>query len=213
MDASQKTLELDGQTRAFDIAKTFGAITEEIRTGLPGHRVLTDIVVDNKAVDLLEELDLNDKTFGNIGRVVLRTRQVDEVFRDSLNSAPLICRVLQVDCEDLENFINVEKYKDATDRLQDMSSLLEWLIQLVVGAQSLGTQRVEDMTFSRGRVMDSCTRMQYQIVQLHFNLGSGNWPEFKKVLTGDFKAELNTWEVMFSELSTNWNPRPSTRAS
>lgn len=213
MEASQKTLEIDGQVKAFDPTKTFGAITEEIRTGLPTHRVLTDIVVDNKSIDLLEELDLNEKNFGLLGQVVLKTRQVDEVFRDSLNSAPLICRVLQVDCEDLENFIAVEKFKDATDRLQDMSSLLEWLIQLVVGAQSLGTQRVEDMTFSRGRVMDSCTRMQYQIVQLHFNLGSGNWDEFKKVLTGDFKAELKTWEIMFSEIATNWNPRPSTRES
>jgi hypothetical protein len=213
MEANQKSLEIDGELRTFDAEKTFGVIAEEIRTSLPNNRVLTDIVLDNRPIDLVEELEINEKALKTLGQIVLRSRQVDELFRESLTSAPRICEALQNDCAELEKFIDEEKFTEATDRLTDMSSLLEWLIQLVVGAQSLGTERIEDMHFSKGRVMDSCTRMQFQLVQLHFQLGNGNWTEFKKILSGDFRTELKTWEILFSELAVNWNPKLNSRAS
>lgn len=213
MEANQKTLEIDGVVTAFDSEKTFGAITEEVRTILPQNRVLTEIIVDNKAIDLLEEQELNEKHFKALGQVVLKSRQVDELFRESLSVAPRICEALQADCDELEKLLTADMQQQATERLAEMSSLLEWLIQLIVGAQSLGTERIDTMTFSEGRVMDTCTRMQFQLVQLHFNLGAGNWAEFKKILSGDFKKELKTWEVLFNELTTRWTPRTSARES
>ncbi|MDB5037895.1 MAG: hypothetical protein JWQ35_1423 [Bacteriovoracaceae bacterium] len=213
MEATQKQLQLDGEIKIFDPSKTFGVIAEEVRVGLPSDRVLTEIIIDNRPVDLVEEEELNKKEFSILGDVVLKTRQVDELFRESLTVAPRICEALQMDCDELENFLNTDKFQEAANRLTEMSALLEWLIQLVVGAQSLGDKRVEDMTFSQGKVMDSCTRMQFQLVQLHSNLADSKWDAFRKILKGDFKSELKIWETMFSDLSTNWTPRTSVRDS
>lgn len=208
-----KTLEMDGQIKAFDPEKPFGSITEELRTTLPNSRVLAEIIVDNRPIDLSEEEELNQKAFKNLGQVVIRSRRVDELFRESLQVSPRICEALQMDCDDMEQFIEKQEYTQAQERLAEMSSLLEWLIQLVVGAQSLGEKRIEELSFEGGRVMDSMNRMQFQLAQLHFHLGAGNWTEFRKMMTGDFKRELKTWESIFTSLAQTWTPNVTARES
>ncbi len=211
METTLKNLELDGVMKSFDPEKTFGDITEEIRTTLPEHRVLAEIIVDNKPLDIVEEEELNQTAFKALGQVIIRSRKVDELFRESLQSGPTICEALQMDCDDMEGFLEKQDYAQAQERLAEMSSLLEWLIQLVVGAQSLGDQKVEDMTFEGGKVMDSMTRMQFQLVQLHFHLGAGNWTEFRRTLSGDFKHEIGVWQKLFKNLATTWTPKSTVR--
>jgi hypothetical protein len=213
MDSSMKTLELDGESKIFDGSKTFATVSEEIRMALPPERVLAEIYVDDKPIDLAEEEMLNEKILNDLGRVVVKSRRIDELFKESLQSAPHICQVLQQDCIDVEGFLSKNDFESTHERVIEMTALLEWLIQLVIGTQSLGTTNVDAATFEKQKVSESITRMQYQLVQLHFYLGSQNWEEFKKILTGSFRSELSVWEAFFSEASMTWIPQPSTLES
>ena len=213
MDAQMKSIEIDGELKEFDGTMTFGTISEEIRKTLTSDRVLAEIYVDDKSVDLAEEEQLNGRFFKDLGRVVLRTRKVDELFKESLQSAPGICHVLVQDCEDVEAFMADSKFDEAHERVIEMTALLEWLIQLVIGSQSLGDTERNKSQFTKPQLVESITRMQYQLVQLHFYLGSQNWDEFRKTLKGPFKTELENWRTLFDDLSAQWSPRASVRES
>lgn len=209
MEAVTKSLEIDGQPRQFDPEKTFGMVKEEIRQMLPTDRVVTEIFINSRPIDLVEEDELHEKVLKEMGDVSFKTRDVNELFRESLQMAPQICSALKLDCDDVEAFLNKQELDNVGERVTEMTALLEWLIQLIMGVQQLGATKLEDMTFSQGKVMDTLTRMQFQLVQLHFNLGAQNWPEFLKILQNDFKGELSVWETLFSELSRDWGPQAS----
>jgi hypothetical protein len=206
MDASLKALELDGQIQHFDPNMKFGEISTEIKAKLGARRVLTEIIVDNKAITFTDEESLNDKSFRDLGQVVFKTRKIEELFRESLILAPKICEALRLDCEDVEGFLSKNDSQSAHERVAEMTSLLEWLLQLISGLQSLGDAKLEDLKFSQGKVMDSVNRMQHLLASLHLHLAGEKWDEFRAVLKGDFFNEVGLWQILFEDVSKSWNP-------
>ncbi len=213
MESTLKSIEIDGELKEFDSNLTFGLISDQIRGSLSADRVLAEIFVDDRSIDISEEEQLNSQFVKDLGRVVLRTRNVDDLFRESLQSAPSICQVLVQDCDDVQTFMNNSQFEEAHERVIEMTALLEWLIQLMMGAQSLGDVEANREKWSKTDLMESITRMQYQLVQIHFYLGSQNWDEFRKALDGTFKSELTVWKSIFDVLAKQWSPRGVARES
>lgn len=213
MNEVQKGLEIDGVMQEFDSNKTFGAISEEIKKQLGPNRVLTEITIDSRPVDLGEEERLRHIFLKNLGSVSIKTRDVHELFRESLELAPRICEALELDCGDVETFFENKEYQMAQDRVGEMTSLLEWLLQLISGVHSLGTDDIETLEFSGGKVIESVNRMQTLLTRLHIHMASQQWEEFRVVLKGDFLAEVKTWRNLFEDVVKTWNPRTSARES
>ncbi len=209
METKMKALELDGEAQEFDSFRTFGAISEEIRTRVAPTRVLTEIYVDDRSIDLEEEEILNRKLFRDLGRVIIRTRNVGDLFRESLQLAPKICQALKLDCEDIENFFAKGDGVSAQERISEMASLMEWLLKLISGVESYGTEKLEKMTFSGGAVISTVAQMQRHLTQLYTHMTRQNWDSFRGILQNEFKREVLTWEALFSELASTWTPRPS----
>ncbi|MBN8555936.1 MAG: hypothetical protein J0L93_10865 [Deltaproteobacteria bacterium] len=209
MDASLKSLELDGQVQHFSPEMKFGEISEEIKTKLGATRVLTEIRLDGKSVDLEEEEVLNTKSFKDLGNIVFKTRRIDELFRESLLLAPKICEALRMDCGDVDGFLAKGEVREAHQRVSEMTSLMEWLLQLIAGMQSLGNDKLEDIQFTQGKVMDSVNRMQTLLASLHVHLAGEKWNEFRAVLQGDFFNEVGVWQILFEDVSKTWNPKSS----
>jgi hypothetical protein len=210
---TKKILELDGLPQEFDCDKTFGAISSEVKTLLAPSRVMTDIFVDGKAVDIYQEETLNRETFKNLGTVVLKSRDVNELFRESLSLAPRICEAMELDCTDIVNFIDAGNMQQAQERIGELTSLLEWLLQLIGGVQSLGKQKLEEMNFSGGKVIDTVNKMQFLLAKLHLHMSAQQWKDFQIVLQGDFAKEIKVWSNLFNEFSKIWSPRSSSRES
>lgn len=211
MDASMKQIEIDGKAVGFDPEKSFGAISQEIKMTLAPDRVVTEIFVNDKAVDLVEEEELNARVFKEIGDIKVRSREVHELFRESLQMAPRICEALTLDCSDVHNFISDNNLQSAKERVSEMTSLLEWLLQLISGVESLGNTKLEELTFSRGRVMDSVNRMQFLLAKLHLSLSGEKWEDFRTTMSGEFKTEVENWGALFTELANTWKPRSPTK--
>ncbi|HYE74025.1 MAG TPA: hypothetical protein VEF04_11875, partial [Blastocatellia bacterium] len=196
-----KTLELDGSTQNFDAEKTFGVISEEVKRLLAPQRVLTEIVVDGRSIDLDEEEVLNQQLFKNVGTVVLKSRDVKELFGESLVLAPRICEALRLDCTDVDGMFERGEHAEAQDRIGEMTSLLEWLLQVLSGFQALTSDKIEEREYSKGKVIESFNRMQLLLTRLHLHLGSQNWTEFRAILRGEFQVEVQNWETLFNELA------------
>lgn len=213
MDGQTKQIEVDGQTMAMDAAKTFGMISQEIRNQLAPDRVVTEIFVDGRAIDIVEEEDIKLKVLNELGRVSLKSRQVHDLFRESLQMAPKICEALMMDCGDVQTFINDKQIQAASDRVGEMTSLLEWLLHLISGMETLGSEAIETMTFSHGRVMDAVNRMQFLLAKLHLDLANEKWEEFRSTLSGDFLNEVTVWKALFTDIAGSWKPKAEVRAN
>jgi hypothetical protein len=211
MEGQRREVEVDGQTMAVDATKTFGAISQEIRNQLAPDRVVTEIFLDGRAIDIVEEEDMNAKAVRDLGQLMVKSRQVNELFRESLQMAPRICEALALDCGDIQGFIQNQKIQDAKDRVGEMTSLLEWLLQLISGMETLGSETIETLTFSHGRVMDAVNRMQFLLAKLHLDLSSEKWSDFSATISGDFLKEVSIWKTLFTDISTTWQPRTDSR--
>jgi len=202
-----KEIKLDGENRFFDAQKTFGAIAEELKNVIAPKRVITEIFLDGQAVGLIEEEDLNKMKISELGEVELKTRNVSELFRESLKLAPQVCQAMRMDVEDIEGLFSEGQLQVAQERVGELTSLLEWLLQLVSGLQTLGVTKLEDMQFSKGPVMNVVTGMQEILVQMHEDLAAQRWEKFRTQLSGGFTTEIEVWETMFNDVSVSWVPQ------
>ncbi len=211
--AALKTLVLDGSQVSVDPAKTFSVISQELKRGLGPQRVLTEIVIDGRAIDLAEEEAMASKPLAELGDVVFKTRDVVELFKESLQLAPRICEALLMDCDDVENFFKANDMRQAQERIGELTSLLEWLLQLISGMQSIGGRKLEEMHYGEVSVVESVNKMQYLLGKLHLQLAGKQWDSFRECLGGEFKVEVAVWKRLFEDASQNWQPAPSDRAS
>lgn len=209
METTTKSFQLDGLDQTADGKKTFGEISDEIRANLAPHRVVTEIRIDGRPIDIAEEEQLTSKALGEIGSLELRSRNVGELFMESLALAPKICEAIHLDCDDIQTFLANSQSAEANERISEMAALVEWLLQLVLGLESFGSRKLKDLEFSEGRVVDSVARMQSHLARLYAYMAQSKWEEFKTVLAGDFRSEVAIWRKLFSELISSWTPRSS----
>lgn len=210
---TMKALTLDNQAMEVDGEKTFAIVSQEVKRGLGPQRVLTEIIIDNRPIDLAEEEELAHRTMKDLGEVTFKTRDVVELFKESLQLAPKICEALLMDCDDVEGFFAANDMKQAQERIGELTSLLEWLLQLISGMQSIGGQKLEEMRFGDVAVMESVNKMQFLLGKLHMQLAGKQWDLFRETLKGEFKSEITVWKVIFSDAAESWSPQPSGRAS
>ena len=206
-------LNIDGSEREFDGSRTFGEISEELKTEMSPERVITEISVNGAPLDLNEETSIYHKPLSDLGNVDLKSRDVGDLFKDSLVMAPQICEALQLDCDDIQAFFAEEKVQEAHERIGEMTSLIEWLLQLISGVQMYGSEELKEMQFSHGTVLESVHRMEYLLAKLHKHLASSEFKDFSEILRGEFKHELGVWKTLFEEVSIDWTPRSLKRDS
>lgn len=208
-----KVLMVDGSPLMVDAQKTFGVASQEVKRGLGPQRVLTEIIIDDRPIDLLEEESLQGKSISDLGNVAFKTRDVVELFRESLQLAPKICEALLMDCDDVETFFVANDMKQAQERVGELTSLLEWLLQLISGMQSIGGEKLEEMHYGDVSVIESVNKMQYLLGRLHLQMAGKQWNDFRATLKTEFRPEIVSWKSLFDGAAKNWNPRPSDRAS
>jgi len=208
-----KNLTVDGNSVEVESGKTFAMISQEIKRGLGPQRVLTEIIIDNRPIDLNEEESLSTKSISELGDVIFKTRDVVELFRESLQLAPKICEALLLDCDDVEGFFKANEMRQAQERIGELTSLLEWLLQLISGMQQIGGQSLEEMKFGDVSVSESVGRMQFLLGKLHLQLAGQQWDLFRETLGGDFRTEVTVWKTLFEVACESWNPQASARVS
>jgi hypothetical protein len=174
---------------------------------------LTEIYVNDRPIDLVEEAEIQAKTLRELGILSFKTRDVVELFKESLQLAPRICDALMMDCEDVEGFFANQQMQEAQERIGELTSLLEWLLQLISGMQSLGGEKIESMSYGDVKVVDSVQRMQVLLGGMHGDLAAQNYDKFRVALRGDFKSEISTWKNIFNDASEKWQPQVSGRES
>lgn len=210
---STKALIVDNNSMEVDARKTFAVVSQEVKRGLGPKRVLTEIMIDDRSIDLVEEESLADRPMSELGNVAFKTRDVVELFRESLQLAPKICEALILDCDDVEQFFQTNEMRLAQERIGELTSLLEWLLQLISGMQSIGGQKLEEMHFGNVNVSESVNKMQFLLGKLHLQLAGKQWDLFRGTLKDEFKPEIISWKALFSDAAQSWNPHPSTRDS
>ncbi len=209
MEAStnKKALELDGASREFESHLPFSAVSNELKNLLAPARVVTEIYVNDKPVSIQEEETLSTVPFKDLGKVVIKSREVNELYRESLNLAPQICEALKLDVQDVIRFFQTGDIQTAQERVSEMTALLEWLLQLISGFQAIAQFNLQEMKFSKGLVMESVDRMQALLTDLHVNLSEQKWEPFQTQLQGPFIQEVEVWKILFEEVSTKkWGP-------
>lgn len=208
-----KTLTVDSAPLSVDSHKTFSMISQEVKKALGPQRVLTEIFVDGRSIDLAEEESLGGRPVAELGDLIFKTRDVVELFRESLQLAPRICDALLMDCDDIETFFQGGEMRQAQERISELTSLLEWLLQLISGMQSIGGQKLDEMQYGDRNVSESVGKMQYLLSKLHLQLSGKEWDGFRLTLKEEFRAEVTAWKKLFEDAAANWKPQASTRAS
>ncbi len=207
METPLKSVMVDGQEMHFESAMTFGSVSESLRVKVAPKRVLTEILVDGKPVDLAEEEVLRAKSLQDIGSVALKTRDVVELFQESLELAPRICDALSMDCADIESFFQAGDMRTAQERVSEMTALLEWLLQLVAGMQNLGGLKLSEMNYGGSPVSESMNHMEGLLAKMHVQMTAKDWVAFRATLQGEFAAGVSQWRRLFSDAAAHWKPR------
>jgi len=207
MQGQVRSIVVDGQEMQFEEALTFGTVSESLRLKVAPARVLTEILVDGRPVDLVEEEALRGKALAEIGKITLITRNVVELFRESLELAPRICDALSFDCEDVEKFFEAGDMRAAQERVGEMTALLEWLLQLVSGMQNLGGLKLEEMHFGGCAVSESVAKMEELLTKLHVQMTAKDWAAFRVTLHQEFKPQVARWKQLFVDAAVQWKPR------
>jgi len=212
-DATKIEIVLDGENLAFDASASFGAVAEQIKSSLAPHRVVTEIFVDGRSVNMEEEEMMILQSMKDLGQLTFKSREVGLLLKDSLQLAPQICEALLMDCDDIGGMIEKSEFLKANDRIAELSSLVDWLLQMVASIHSYGDDTSRMFEYEGQSLTDTVKRMESSLTKLHTQLQNKDYMAFKSVLQGEFRVELGAWQKMFTEVAKNWTPRILVRAS
>lgn len=209
MDGQKIEIELDGKPMGFDSNLSFGEISDQLKASIGPSRVLTEIYVDGRAIDIDEEANLTSRQVGDLGDLKFASKDVGLLLKDSLQLAPQICEALVLDCEDIEKFFEVGDFTSANERIAELSSLVDWLLQMIASLQSYGAEDFKQTSVGKGSVFDSVNRMDEVLRKLHQYLQNMDYDSFRSLLKEDFQSELSAWREMFVGVEKSWRPRES----
>lgn len=204
---NQSTVILDGQEFAFDPEISFGDAQREIKKQLQNGRVVTEIFVNEEAIDLEKEGSLENEKLKDIGSLRFESREVASLLKDSLRLAPSICEALFQDCSDISEMLQNSKMIEANERIAEFSSLIDWLLQMVSSLQSYGEGDFRKMKVGEGTSIDVISRTDGLLKALHHELQMQNYESFRHILMNDFRPELSLWHEMFVRAGEEWEAK------
>jgi len=203
-DSIQTTVILDNQEFLFDAEISFGDAQREIKKKLESGRVVTEIFVNEKAIDLEEEGALENEKLKDIGTIRFKSREVGSLLKESMKLAPTICEALFQDCADIAELLHNSKMIEANERIAEFSSLIDWLLQMVSSLQSYGEGDFRQMTVGDGTALEVISRTDTLLKALHHELQMQNYESFRQILLNDFRPELSLWREMFVKADQEW---------
>jgi hypothetical protein len=212
-EAQETTVQVDGEALPFDAETPFANITDELKKKIGPERVVTEIYIDGRSIDIDEEDRLQATALKEMGQLRFVTKEVGGLLKDSLNLAPQICDALSLDCDDIEQFFATGDFVSANNRVAELSSLVDWMLQMIASLQSYGTEDFRDMEFEGTSVLGAVKKMDQLLSKLHEKLQQQNFDEFRSTLKDEFKPELKVWKALFTEASSRWTPRSLQRDS
>jgi len=209
MSAETREIEVnvDEVACAFGAQASFGDVSNSVKSQLPNNRVVTEVFIDNRFIDLEEEISLQPILMAQLGNVAFKTKEIGMLIRESLEMAPQICAALTMECEEIRALFEQQTFVEAHERVGELSALVDWLLQLISGMQSYGVGDFRDTKLNSGTAMDSVRRMESYLSQLHGALVAKDYPQFTDLLTRDFLAETKIWEEMFNKARVEWTPQ------
>lgn len=207
MNENQVEIEVDGAAVLVDGDSLFGNFSDELKRKLGPERVLTEIFVDNRAIDIDEEASLLELSVKDLGEIKLISKEVGALLKDSLQLAPSICDALLLDCDDIENLFAESSFIEANERIAELSSLVDWLLQMISSLQSYGSSSFQEIKVESGTAVDAVTRMDELLRSLHSKLQSQDYPGFRDILKTSFKSELESWKILFIKVAAEWAPK------
>jgi len=215
MSAGSKQIEVnvDEVACVFGDQASFGDVSESVKSQLPPGRVVTEVFIDDRFIDLEEEVSLQTIPMSKLGKVAFKTKEVGLLIRESLEMAPQICAALALECEEINELFEKQTLVEAHERVGELSALVDWLLQLITGLQSYGTGDFRNTKLKEGTAMDSVRRMETNLSQLHAALVDKNYQAFTKLLTSDFVNETKVWEEMFNKAREEWTPQKTPKVN
>lgn len=210
--AQMTKIKVDGVERDVDSSLTYAALSEQLKAEHSPSRVIVEIFQDEKPISLGEEDQLRFQLVRDLKSLAFVTKDVTMLFRESLGLAPKICEAMALDIEDIDGFFQAGDFRQAQERVGELTSLVEWLLELISGIQALGDTKIEDLTFSQGGVMDAVQRMNRELVSLHSEMAAQQWDAFRTRLKGSFCAEVQVWRALFTDVASTWNPSAVVRS-
>lgn len=200
MDLDGKSFEMPGETSFSDVSKN-------IKNQVAPKRVLTEIYVDQKAIDLDEEERISKLPIAKLGKLRFVTKPVEELLKESSLTAISICEALKPECDEIDELFEKNEIVKAHQRVGELTALIEWLLQLMSSLHSYGGVSFGEHQISSGMIKDSAKGMEACLFQLHQSLGQKNYTQFRKDLKGRFQEEVSVWKEVFSAVSKHWTPR------
>jgi len=213
MSQETVTVQLDDEQLNFDGTSSFASVSDQLKTKVAPNRVVTEVFVDERSLNIEEEEEIQSNTLRDLGSIRFCTREVSALLKDSLQLAPQVCEALYLDCDDIESFFDKSDFGAANERIAELSSLVDWMLQMVASLQSYGDGDFRQMPVGESTVIESVRKMDAILSQMYGFLQSQDFDSFRKLLKAEFKPELKVWQEIFTKASTHWTPRASTRES
>jgi len=215
MSAGTKQIEVnvDEVACSFGDQASFGDVSESVKNKIAPSRVVTEVLIDDRFIDLEEEVSLQTIPMAKLGKVAFKTKEVGMLIRESLEMAPQICAALAMECDEINQLFAKQTYVEAHERVGELSALVDWLLQLISGLQSYGAGDFRNTKLTEGTAMDSVRRMESYLSALHGALVAKDYEKFTALLTTDFVAETRIWEEMFNKAREEWAPQKTPKVN
>lgn len=205
--AAHIQIDLDNEMVSFQADRPFGEVADQIKKNLGVDRVVTEVFVDDRFIDLEEEARLQSTPIAEMGQLRFKSREVGALIKESLDLAPQICEALSLECQDIDGLFEKQALGEAHERVGELSALVDWLLQLISGLQSYGKSDFRAMSLGTETPVQSVQRMEQILSQLHTSLMAKNFDQFRSTLQGRFAPEIKVWKQMFESAKSEWAPR------
>ncbi|TVQ78616.1 MAG: hypothetical protein EA369_06320 [Bradymonadales bacterium] len=193
----------------FDSNVSFENLTERLKLEIGPQRVIAEVKLGTDFLGLDDEAKIAQQPLSKLGPLEFFTKEVTDLLKDSLQLAPRICESLALDCQDVLAFFEKEEFEAAHERIGEISSLVDWLLQCIVSLQSYGDESFKTLAVEEGTLVDSVRAMEKILKELHGHLSSQNYGPFLRILLGEFKPQIILWKALFEKAATSWTPRSS----
>jgi len=193
---------LDGEQVAVNSELSFQMLTEQLKAQVGPHRVISDVKLGERFVGLEEEDKLSSKSISSFQEPLeFFSKNIKSLLKESLELAPQVCEALLLDCKDVRQFFEEGNLESAHERIGEISSLVDWLLQCIVSIQSYGGLDLKTLAIEEGSLIDSVRSMERVLKDLHQKLSVHAHEDFQALLMGEFCEHIQLWKKLFEKAS------------
>lgn len=204
---TQTSVQIDGSPLMVDSELSFETVAESVKGKIGPQRVITEVKIGSRFLNLEEEDRVAREKVKSLESIEFFTRDVASLLQESLSLAPKICESLAMDCTDIQSFFATGLLEKAHERIGELSTLVDWLLQCIVSLQAYGEKNFKSLKVDEGSLIDSVRDMEKILRNLHEHMMKQDFQAFEELLMGDFRSTVQLWQKLFTKASSDWIPR------